>query len=310
MFLAALSLWLPRGWSDNLKHVMQLITPGQAVVSRGVAQGAARLNERATRDPDAALRQEVESLRNALVSQRALVEQIGAENRRLKALRDGQVPLPVPLLPAKVTGRDILAWRDVALVDRGSVKSVSLRDWVATRLFVDQGRTAGVEPGAAVSTREVDLGREYLLGRVEEVSPYVSRVQLFSDVDSNPIEVRVGGIAAGNDTTPYACSLRGLGNGRMVIKDVPERYVQTEGSTAPLEGERRMRVGDYVFSAPGQLGLPVPMLIGRVSEIQVNPKQRLVLDVMVEPLIDRDAIREVMIVPLVPAGLVPTAASP
>jgi cell shape-determining protein MreC len=63
-----------------------------------------------------------------------------------------------------------------------------------------------------------------------------------------------------------------------------------------------IRVGDTVFSASGQFGIPVPMVIGRISAIEENPKKRLVYDLLVEPVVSIDRLTEVYVIPAVPVG--------
>jgi cell shape-determining protein MreC len=86
----------------------------------------------------------------------------------------------------------------------------------------------------------------------------------------------------------------------MVIDDVPYQYVEAdvEGSGAT----KTIRPGDLVFTAPGQLGLPVPLVVGKVTAIETDLKKRLVFTVVVEPAAAIDEIRDVFVIPLVPAG--------
>jgi cell shape-determining protein MreC len=235
----------------------------------------------------------LEPLRVELAALAAALEQARAENDRLRALRADSIPPPVPVLPAKVVARDVAAWRDSALVARGSLRGISAGDWVTGRFFLNQGKAAGVAEGQAV------LAEQGLLGRIEQVSPYMARVQLFSDVDSPRIEVRIGSRDGRSfKFVDYPCSLRGAGRGLMLIEGVDYRFVQ--GAEQPSDGPRRIRAGDLVFSAAGQLGLPSPMVVGRVRELAEDPMKRLVYTVTVEPIVRFGDLRDVYVIPLVP----------
>jgi cell shape-determining protein MreC len=199
-----------------------------------------------------------------------------------------------------VVAHDIVAWRDSVLAEQGSYRGVNRGDWVASRLFVSEGRWQGVAEGQAV------MAAECLLGRVEQVSPYMSRVRLFSDVDSPRIEVQIGGLRGGEmQFVDYSCSLRGLGRGRMVIEDVPYRFIEEAGPAASSGETPRIRVGDLVYSAQGMLGLPIPLTIGKIAALKQDPKKRLVYTLIVEHTVAIDEIHDVFIIPLVPAGPLP-----
>ncbi len=295
MALSLLCLRLPPEVADQSKHSTQLLVWLQDAAYRSCHWAGRSVDEFAG-DPPAASASE-RALVHQLISQAGLIEELRGEIQDLGSMKSQGIPLA---LHAHIVARDVAAWRDSLLLERGSELGVHRKDWVASRLFINLGDLAGVREGQAV------LAREVLLGRVEGVSPYMARVQLFSDVDSAPVEVRVGGLRGGEfQPVDYPCSLRGLGRGMMVIQHVDYRYVQAE--TAPAEGqapgERRIQIGDYVYSAPAQFGLPHPMVIGRVASIEADPKRRLVYDVRVAPSVEIDRLRDVHVIPLIPHRL-------
>lgn len=288
-----LALFLPPAWTDPLKHVVQFLVPAQDLSRTGALRVAKSVGRSAV-DGEV---DGVEVERRELAATQALVLQLEEEIQRLRSLRGGQFPPAIPLLDAKVVGHDVAAWRDSALVSRGSLRGVSWRDWVASRFFVNRGAASEVESGQAV------LARETLLGRVEQVSPYMSRIQLLSDIDSSRIEVRIAGTSGDRVTLiDYACSLRGMGRGRMAIENVETKLIQlSEADDAEgQQGVRKICIGDLVFSAPGQLGLPVPLAVGMIVEVTEDPKKRLVSTLIVEPLVRIDDVRDVFIIPIVP----------
>jgi cell shape-determining protein MreC len=293
MLASAAAQWLPREWSDSLKHPVQVIVPGDDLifaVSHAAMESTSRLDD-ATREA----RVERDAMMHELASQIAVAEQLRQENAKLRHLREKYVPPAMPILPAKVVAWDIVAWRDSLLLARGRSRGIGWQDWVASQLFINEGGETGVAEGQAV------LARECLLGRVEQVSPYMARVQLFSDVDSPRIQVQIGAVAANKvEYVDYPCSLRGLGRGRMAVEDVPYQYVQADSESDSAGGKtRKIRVGDLVFSGPDQLGLPVPLMVGRVSGLEKNPKRRLVYTLAVEPAVSITDVREVFVIPII-----------
>lgn len=297
--LSAVSLILPPRATDGARHGTQLLVPLQDVVYFLTYQGARSI--RRVSEPERELREYILALENQVASQAGQIQQLEAENDELTSLRTKRFP---DALHANVVGRDIVEWRDSLLVERGANSSVSPQDWVASRFFVNRGTENRVDAGCAVISREI------LLGRVEQVSPFMSRVCLFTDVGSAPLRVQVGGFEADRFVAvDYPCSVSGRGHSEMVIRNVDYRFVDRDAGPpemsddveAPIRPDRSrgIRVGDLVYSAPGQLGLPVPMIVGRVKEIVEDPSRRLVADVVVEPPIKVDDIRTVSIIPLI-----------
>ncbi|MBK8267947.1 MAG: hypothetical protein IPK83_06420 [Planctomycetes bacterium] len=307
--LSAFTLILPPKATDSLKHSTQLLVPLQDVVYFLTFQGARSIHH--VNDPDHADNNKLLAMQNELVSQAGLIQQLQSENAELSAIRSKTIPRA---LQANVVGRDVVEWRNTALLERGSKLGVSPQDWVASRIFINQGNLNDVAEGYAVIAREV------LLGRIEQVSPYMSRVCLFTDINSAPLKVRVGGIENGRFIpVEYPCSVHGHGRGEMIIKNVDYRHIERPATNAdatadeskPLESDlpivpdraRGIRIGDLVYSAPGQLGLPVPMAIGKVKEIIEDPSRRLVADVIVVPSLGMDEIRTVSVIPLIPTDV-------
>jgi cell shape-determining protein MreC len=289
--ISAIALFLPPTWSNSLKHVAQLLVPASDLAKSAGAFALQPLRRAAITDDTSG---DAQVLLRELASQTALTAQLREENDRLRALRDQQLPPAIPLLDAKIVARDVALWRDAILVARGSARGVKRHDWVASRLFVNRGRASGLDEGQAV------LARQCLLGIVEQVSPYMSRVQLLSDIDGPRVEVRIARVVKDRlRIMDYACSLRGAGRGRMTIENVEAQYVQLD-ATEPEAKLQRIRAGDLVLTAPGQLGLPVPLTIGKVAAIEENPRKRLVYHLSVDPLVAVGEIRDVFIVPLVP----------
>lgn len=288
MALSTLAILLPPRLTDGTKHGTQLLVPLQHVAYALTFKSLNALE--AARRQDAPAAPAAAALQNIIASQAVKIEQLEEEKARMGQIR---TRARTRALQAQIVARDLVAWRDTVLVDRGSEGKVRKRDWVASRFFIDQGDLSDVQQGSAVIAKDV------LLGRVEMVSPYMSRVQLFSDLDFKGIEVRIGDyVQGGFKLVDHANMLIGLGDGRMGIENVDYRVVQLPHEAPPDDGVVRIAIGSWVCSAPGTLGLPEPMVIGRVAAIEEDRRQRLVHKLIVEPALAIDDVRYVHVIPL------------
>jgi len=292
MIVSGLSLVAPPGLSDSVKHIVQFMVPAQDLGRTAVMTFIGRVQSLSEKDAND---EQSSVLLRELAAERALNLQLESEVNRLRGLREGNVPPAVPLLDARVVARDIAVWRDSALVARGSLRGVGWKDWVASRFFINRGSVSEVQPGQVV------LARECLIGRVDQVSPYMARVRLLSDKESPRIAVRIAS-RIGDDFRfiDFECSLRGAGMGKMSIENVEARYIESssEAEESVAGTELRIKVGDLVYTSPDQFGLPAPMVVGRITEITENPLKRLVYNLVVEPLVTIDQLHDVFVIPL------------
>lgn len=303
MLASGLTLALPPRWTDQLKHVVQLLVFAQHPLRQAALRAT---NAVSNLDADPALGRlvrERQALQNALVSRHAEIDRLRAEIGRLSAIRERVVPPHLPLLRATIVADDIVASRDIVFTNRGGSRNVRRGDWVASGFFVDQGSLGGATPGQAV------LAAETLVGRVDTVSPFISRVRLLTDPDAKLVEVRIGRFVEGDggtagrlDEVDYVCSLAGRGGGEMVIAYVPADLVGIDDPDDAENDKKRIRIGDSVFTAPGQIRIPVPMVVGRVARFESDPQKRLVYNVIVEPLVRPHQLDDVYIISAVPTG--------
>src|SRR5262245_19783275 len=160
---SGLALKLPPGFSDWTKHVMQHLGPCQHVAYSSAfraTQAVAAIDESET---VSRLKLENSTPRHSLMSLAGEVESLRREKAGLMNIRENFIPRELPLMRARIVSRDIVASRDGLVIDRGASRKVGDRDWVASRFFIDEGATAGLDAG------QVALVRESLLGRIEQV---------------------------------------------------------------------------------------------------------------------------------------------
>jgi len=287
--LSVLAMLLPARAANYPKHTTQLLTPLQDIARFLTFQARQALPDDLNRtDQDA----RVAGMERELAARIMQVEQLRNELHQLQMVRDLGVPAA---LKAHVVAWDIAAERDAAVIERGAELGVSRKDWVVSKLFLDRGsETAPVMGGG-----EAVIAQEVLLGRVEFVSPYVSRVRLLSDTESPPISVRVVGVRDGESVSmPYDYSLYGAGSGQMIIRRVSYQDIDTD--TTPSESPR-LRIGDIVVTSPDNgFGFPLPIAVGRIIDISREPEHRLIYNVLVEPMIDKSELRYVHVIPKIP----------
>jgi len=303
MICSCILMVLPTRWTGGLKCVRQVLVPFQD--GAYVLAGGASLS-----DPDRApitaeeyreLVDDLEAKRNEIVSLHQLIREMEAERPTvgliLRKLVDRTANREGKLVPARVIAYDPSAWRDTALLGGGRRRGVRNGAWVASRHRLDAGQKDGVQQGMVV------LAREFLIGRVDEVTPYTSRLVLLSDLDAKA-EVWIGrvegerlcllgsaeALRAGRHWAESGQEanflLVGRGDGEMIVGGVHEDYVN----------RKAVAVGDLVISAGTSAELPVAMVIGHVEQIEDDPAQRQLRQLVVRCPLDTSRLRWVYVV--------------
>ncbi|MBN1341846.1 MAG: rod shape-determining protein MreC [Phycisphaerae bacterium] len=311
MAVSVILILLPNRWTGGIKHLRQILVPFQDSVYRA-SSGSLHSSE----SPAPVTVQEYESLlkqlegkRNEIVSLHMMIREMDAERPEIRLildkLLDRSATRQARIVPARVIAADPSTWRDTFLLNAGKRKGARSDAWIASRRLVDSGTEDGVELGMLV------LAREYLLGRVEEVTPYTSRLYLLSDTDSK-VRVWIGRVQGDRfGVLPSAEAVRagqrwaepgqensfllmGYGGGKMIVDGVHEDYVNA-GAIAK---------GDLIVSAGTSATLPLVMVIGHIDAIQDDPAQRQLRRLIVQCPINTAHLRWVYIVdapPMAPA---------
>lgn len=296
MGISVVGIFLSPRLSGWMRNLLQPLAPLQDASHRLLAStpgGASPLA--ATRYAP----EQVEQLHRSLLAWRNIAGDLARANQRLHeqlALLQNLRMIPTmrscTLMPARVVARDAIHWRDSLLLQAGANRGVRQQDWVASRVFLDAGSEDGVLQDMSV------LASEYLIGRIEFVGSFTSRVVLLSDPSSRE-RVRIGRWVGGRlQVMPNYYDLHGLGHGQMVIPDVPAADLaasQGEGD-APL----RIRPGDLVLSLEADARLPASLVIGRITRSEPHPEVRLVHNLYVEPMVQADELTSVLIVDPLP----------
>lgn len=294
MGLSLVSLMLPVDIFRPARQSTQLIAIAQLGVRetvRGAGQAIDNLAEsRVSTDEHDQLQREKIALENRLAALSQQVEKLRADNRRLTAVRNMPgFPKWARLMPAKVIADDGSHWRESLWVGKGSGARVRSGDPVASRIFVQAGSENGVADAYHV------LAGECLIGWVEQVNRWTSRVVLLSDPYANKaLRVRIVGTQApqGADNVPdrgeQVYVLHGAGEGKMIISDIPVREKDAGW----------VRRGDLVVTDPNNPQFPMCLTVGSITQLEVNRKNPLYCNAVVEPRLNPEALSEVYVVDL------------
>jgi len=295
---SALVLLLPGDLLRPARHMTELIAVPQWAVHQAARTAAQSV--RAWSRPKASaehiqrLVDEKNLLENENVALRDRIASLEQTVQELTLLRETGVAEQGTLIPAPVVATDAAPGRDTLLVGKGKLAGAKREDWVASRLLVRAGTSDGVRTGAAV------LGRQCLLGWVEQTGPFTSRVVLLSDAYTHRLlRVRIAHLTPSPDDPrtfqPRFVTLgdhvaefvlRGAGGGRMIINDIPHDFMDAGVVAA----------GDLVLSDPRDPKLGQSLVVGKITEVRHNKDKPLLYDAFVEPRFDPKSLSQVLIV--------------
>ena len=272
MGLSTLTLFLPRNYTDWLRAPTQLLVPGQNAVWAVTAEVArvAGGAEKPALDADQALaiQDENDRLAQHVLMLNSLVQQLQQERAVLRRLRENDSLGRYRLIPARLVAWDIMAWRDSVIIDQGRAKNVVRNDWITTRRFLDVGQKNGVPASDGLAV----LAAEHLIGRVELVRDFTSRVRLFTDRTKPHEHVRIQFARREGDRLTYPVGekfpdqsvfpLEGVaGSDEMQVTQVKREFWDNG----------LIREDDLVVSSSNEPNLPGSLVIGRVLGVSRDP---------------------------------------
>lgn len=223
MVASALTALLPSEWTACTHGVAQPLSPVTWAISAGcrsIGHSARRLMQP---DPSPAelarLRQENERLARQVGQQQVTIAELERLLADLSGLRDQLADLRAEIIIARVLSGDAAPPRETLLIGKGSRHGVEVGDWVA----------AGVPPEAlaAAETGRDWVLRQWLIGRISDVQPFTSRVQLATDPQFGTERATTAkALPDGSwQSAGRHCGLVGVGDGRMMIRQAVEDYL-------------------------------------------------------------------------------------
>jgi cell shape-determining protein MreC len=214
-----------------------------------------------TREELEKLHRDNEELAWKLGHQQVEIAKLEQQVSDLSGLRDQLNGLPAKIIFASVVAGDAAPRRETLTISKGRRDGVRPGDWVA----------AGVRPAQrdpAATGRDLLL-RQWLIGRVADVQPYLSRVQLATDAQFGTERAWAAKVLADGtwQVADSPCGLEGLGDGRMRVREASEDYLAT---------------GHTVVLVPLAHPRPTALAIGRIVASETL-KTGLHYDLEVEP---------------------------
>lgn len=278
MGLALVLALLPSTWTRWVAGLLQPVTWLQRPVTN---LSAAALAPRAASDQTpAGLQRELEDLRLLVAQQSDLLSAREALLQEVTGLRQEFPDSDTRIILGRVVAlADADPLRDTLKITPGSLRGVRKGDWVA----------AGLRWGERVDDREGRelLLRRWLIGRVIEVTPNISRVQLVSDPRFQ---------------TPVVAAKLGP-SGAWELQGDP---MALTGRGRDLKGRARMRIaaatvnhlanGANVLLVPQSPQLPTRMAVGRIVAATPLAESALHVALEVEPWAERSAIGNVFVI--------------
>ncbi|MGE0479714.1 MAG: rod shape-determining protein MreC [Phycisphaerae bacterium] len=279
MLLGLLFSFLPVRWLRGLRGVLQPMAILQAPVSGAVNQFrnavAPEPEPDITPESTRTILGENAELRRRVEQQRLALEDLRREVARLAGLRDVFPFGRASIVPAAVLAFDASARRTTLTMAVGTDGIAGLREglWVAAGEAPDEA--------AAQTGREAAAG-QYLIGRISEAHPFVSRVQLATDPGFGPVRAAVARIVDGAwQPGPADVLLTGAGG----------RTMRIERATSD-----HFAAGATIVMIPASLDLPMSLTIGQVVGSRPLPEAPLFFDLDVRPWGDYQRLRYVYVI--------------
>ncbi|MFP6764342.1 MAG: rod shape-determining protein MreC, partial [Planctomycetaceae bacterium] len=219
-----------------------------------------------------------------LIQRRTELSVFAAQEQIDQYRQAGVSPFPQPqrrplvieqAVEARIIGDEIVSlWKSYRLLDRGSGSGLFEDQLVLDEKSprIDHGQKSDVVDGLAV------FAGRCIVGRVARAGRWTSSLQLISDP-----QFRAKAIVLRQNSGAFSREvlIEGVGNGNCRLVSVP--------STELIE------VDSLVYAVPGDRGIEVPMLFGRVTSANLAPGS-LHWQITVTPEIDVAALRHVEIV--------------
>jgi hypothetical protein len=224
MTVSALVALLPPAWTRWVRGLIQPIgwlqwplVAGTRRVSDGTTTAAGSAPGRDAYDRAVA---ELEGLRRQVGHQQLIITELEKQLADVTGIRGQLHRQQAGILIASVVAFDASPRRDALTIARGENDGIRVGQWVAAGLPPDQ-----LDPQA--TGRDL-LIRQWIIGRVIEAHPYLSRVQLCTDPAFGPLRVRAARINPNGvwETAKGECLLYGRGGGGMQIRDATADYVK------------------------------------------------------------------------------------
>jgi cell shape-determining protein MreC len=278
MVASAIVALLPARWTACSGGLVQPLGWLSWAVTGGTREAeeavSAALEPAASPDEVREMRRQLGELERKVGQQAVELAEMERLVADLSGLRDQLADQRAKIIFATVIGGDASPERETLTISKGARNGVRVGDWVAAGSPVDERDPH--ETGRGL------LMRQWIIGRVSVVHPYLCHVQLtvdpaFGTERAWPAKALPDGSWETADTQ---CGLQGLGGGRMRIRQAPRDF-RAEGF-------------DHVL-VPLAHPRPMALVAGRVVASE-KLETGLHYDLAVEPWADPHALSHVYVV--------------
>jgi cell shape-determining protein MreC len=282
MILTAAASLMPSRWTGWVRGMVQVLGLPQWAMSATAHSirdavplgGAPNL----TADEARKLQEENAELRRLVGQQGEWLNDLTQRLETASRIRNVLGDADAEILIAPVLSYDASPRRDTLLIGLGSAAGVRRGQWVAAGVAAERRNPE--------ETGQQTLGRQWLVGRVSDVFPRVSRVLLVSDPKFE--EEFHEGVSVARElpdgrwqSTSANYLLKGHGRGRMVINQADADYV---------------REGYGLVLARVSADLPVSLSLGKIVSSKPTNESALHFDLEVQPWADPQNLRQAYVI--------------
>ena len=279
MVAAAFVALLPSRWTGCVNGVFQPASPFSWALTEGTRTAERVASEVGgacpTAEEFAQLQLRNEQLERQIGHQAVLIAELETLLGTVSGIHDQLDDRRVKLILAAVIGGDASPRREVLRISKGAREGVQVGDWVA----------AGFRRDSDPSATHQDLVlRQWLIGRISEVLPHVSTVQLTTDPQFGTERGFVAKPLPDGSwaTAEQECGLVGAGGGMMRIEQAPADFHES---------------GYTLVLIPLRYPRPLSLVAGRITAGRTL-KTGLHYDLDVAPWADARALSRVCVISL------------
>jgi cell shape-determining protein MreC len=273
---------LPTTFTNRAAGLLQILAPLQDGLIRG-ADYIIGPSDPTTSPESNTETLDQQAVKSAIASLTTQNQSLRRELERLAAVRQRGMGPGGRLIPTRVLSWDASNWRDSRQILGGVKAGLTPGAGVVTNHFAIPLTQADL-----ITTGMGVLAAERLIGTIDNVGSFTSRVRLLSDPGS---ELTVTLAALDADTLiPINAKfiLVGKGAGNIQIREVHHQYVDNGA----------ISLGDYVLTLPDEPLLPPSITIGTVSNITPDRENALLYNLDVETGIHYADLRRLYVVDL------------
>jgi cell shape-determining protein MreC len=275
MVLSGILLFLPIRWTGPTEKILQAWLAPTGSMTLLAAQKIAGEEEPA-QNVNAVSDEQIQRMFIALSLR---IQELESENRSLMGIRNAVGPepalQPASVAPARVVGFDSLGLSSIE-IDKGSFSGVKEGLPVLATIPLNVLQDVNLDPKLAIAAGT-------LVGTIAfGPGPYTARVELISAPKVH-FAAYVVRYISGRTKIITSIFVQGTAKGELMTA----KYVGANFGIEP---------GDFVIpSDPSKLNLPAPVVVGKVSKVDISTENRQLVDLTIEPMFKKLILNKVYV---------------